>query len=283
MSSTLREVTEMTGHLLPAPTVQHRQLQTEQGTIHYVEAGAGEPIVLIHGGHGAWVHWIANIDALAKNRRVIALDLPGFGNSYDPGRLLELSGYAQVVGAFIATLGLRNVALVGFSFGTLVAATVASNEPRTVTSLALINPPGIGTRTAEGNALPARMSALAKEQGLHAGVAGTLNELMLFNKDLINDALIDLIADCVKRTRHATRPISRASQMMPILERVSQKTTVLIGAKDPFHCHELDGRSARINRALGTEAARVVSGAAHWVQYDQPDFFNRTLLEFIDA
>jgi 2-hydroxy-6-oxonona-2,4-dienedioate hydrolase len=271
----------MTAGSIPSPVVQHRELQTAGGPIHYVEAGAGDPVLLIHGGHGAWVHWIANIDALAENRRVLALDLPGFGHSYVPERRLELSGYAAVVSSFIEALGLRNTALVGFSFGTLVSATVASNEPAAVASLTLINPPGIGDRTAQAMALPERLSALAKEQGLHAGVAGTLNEVMLCNRHLINPALIDLIADCVKRTRHATRSLSRQSQMIPILEKVSQKTMVLLGAKDPYHCHELGGRSARINRALGADSVKVVNDAAHWVQYDRPDSFNQTLLEFI--
>lgn len=129
------------------PAVLHRQLPTADGEIHYVEAGAGEPVLLIHGGHGAWVHWMANIDALAQHRRVLALDLPGFGHSYDPGRRPDLSGYAAVVGSFIAALGLCNVALVGFSFGALVATTIASKQPDAVKSLVLINP-ALGARLA---------------------------------------------------------------------------------------------------------------------------------------
>jgi 2-hydroxy-6-oxonona-2,4-dienedioate hydrolase len=283
MWSTLSEAIEMTAGSIPSPAVQHRELQTPEGPIHYVEAGSGAPVLLIHGGHGAWVHWIANIDALARHRRVLALDLPGFGHSYGTEHRPEVADYAAAVSSFIEALGLRNTALVGFSFGTLVAATVASNEPGAVSTLTLINPPGIGERTAAANALPERLSALAKEQGLHAGVAGSLNEVMLNNKHLINPALIDLIADCVTRTRHATRSLSRKSQMIPILEKVSQNTMVLLGAKDPYHCHELDGRSARINRALGTESVKVIGDAAHWVQYDQPDIFNQTLLEFISV
>lgn len=273
----------MAAGLIPTPAVRHHELQTPQGPIHYVEAGSGDPVLLIHGGHGAWVHWIANIDALARHRRVLALDLPGFGHSYGTDQRPELADYAAAVSSLIKALGLRNVALAGFSFGTLVAATAASNEPDAVSSLTLINPPGIGERTAAANALPERLSALAKEQGLHAGVAGSLNEVMLFNKHLINPALIDLIADCVTRTRHATRSLSRQSQMIPILEKVSQRTMVLLGAKDPYHCHELEGRGARINRALGTESVKVIDDAAHWAQYDQSDLFNRTLLEFISA
>src|ERR1700757_5180211 len=48
--------------------------------------GSGPPVLLAHGGHGAWSHWIRNIDALAAERTVWALDLPGLGESALPPR-----------------------------------------------------------------------------------------------------------------------------------------------------------------------------------------------------
>jgi 2-hydroxy-6-oxonona-2,4-dienedioate hydrolase len=265
------------------PSIHHREWQSADGTIHYVEAGTGDPVLLIHGGHGAWVHWIANIEALAQHRRVVALDLPGFGHSYAPQRRLEVEEYAAVVSGFIDALGLRNTALAGFSFGTLVAATLAGMRPDAISSLTLINPPGIGERSAEALAIPERLAALAREQGVQAGVAGTLRELMLFNKAHITSELIDLIVDCVRRTHYETRSLSRRAQTVSLLERLSQRVMVLIGADDPYHRHELEGRRERINRALGTDSVTIVAEAAHWLQYDQRDFFNRALLEFISG
>jgi 2-hydroxy-6-oxonona-2,4-dienedioate hydrolase len=250
--------------------------------VHYVEAGVADaaPLLLIHGGHGCWAHWIANIDALARQLRVIALDLPGFGESADPGALPDVVDFAVCVRALIEQLQLRNITLVGFSFGTLVAVTVAVAEPNRVVSLVLVNPPGVGDRTAAALALPRRLSELAKEHGLRAGVTGTLKEMMLCNHELINDELISLIANCVRRTRYPTRQISRQSQLIPILENVRQRTLVIFGGNDPFHCHDLEGRSELVNRALGAKVTKIIPSAAHWVQYDRPDQFNQTLLEF---
>jgi 2-hydroxy-6-oxonona-2,4-dienedioate hydrolase len=264
------------------PTIQHRQLQTATGAIHYVEAGDDHPLLLIHGGHGHWGHWIANIDALAQHRKVLALDMPGFGLSYIPERRLELAEYAEAIGSFIEALGLREIAVAGFSFGTLVAATVAAEQPDAVTSLTLINPPGVGKVSREAMAINERQSALAKEHGLRAGVAGTLKELMLYNADFIDEALINLLADCVTHTRYATHTLSRHAQLTAILEKVSQKTMVLLGANDPYQRHELMERSALINRAVGTDCVHIIQNAAHWLQYEQADVFNRTLLKFID-
>lgn len=277
------EVTEVAAQALGFAPVKHNNVHTTAGLIHYVEMGVGDPVLLIHGGHGGWVHWIANIDGLARQRRVVALDLPGFGDSHTPSHRLDVSEYSAVVGSLIDALGLRNIALVGFSFGTFVAATLAAARPDAVSFLTLVNPPGIGERSAAAIAIPGRLSALAKEQGLKAGVAGTLKELMLHDSDQITAPLVDLIADCVARTRYETRSLSRKTQMIPLLENVTQRTMVLIGAEDPYQRHELGARRERINRALGAECVTIVDAAAHWLQYERAEFFNRAVLDFIDG
>ncbi|TAK66484.1 MAG: alpha/beta fold hydrolase, partial [Betaproteobacteria bacterium] len=51
--------------------------------------GQGRPVVLLHGGAGSWLHWIKNIDALARSRAVWAPDIPGFGDSDLPADNLD--------------------------------------------------------------------------------------------------------------------------------------------------------------------------------------------------
>src|SRR5207248_1155184 len=60
-----------------------RQAALSGGTLSYVDYGAGEgpPVVMIHGLGGNWAAWLENIPAVATRRRVIAVDLPGFGRS----------------------------------------------------------------------------------------------------------------------------------------------------------------------------------------------------------
>ena len=88
--------------------------------------GAGAPLVLLHGGHGSWMHWLRNVEALAAQHEVWIPDMPGFHDSELP----ELSGVDALADALIATLDTlvgRNqpVDLAGFSFGGLVAAQFA--------------------------------------------------------------------------------------------------------------------------------------------------------------
>lgn len=261
--------------------IAHRDIALSGGRLHYVEAGSGDPVLLVHGGHGGWIHWMANVKPLSAHCRVLAVDLPGFGRSYDPGRCLMPEEHAEVLAEFLAQLKIESVALVGFSFGTLVASTLTVRRPDLVRVLTLLNPPGVGQRSPEALALPARLSALAKAQGRRAGVEGTLRELMLCHHELVDDDLIDLLGDSIARTRYVTRSVSQSSDTFSLLKQVTRKTMVLIGERDPFHSNDLEGRRKSIDAVLGAGAVRIVPGAAHWLQYDRPDSFNQALLDFI--
>jgi pimeloyl-ACP methyl ester carboxylesterase len=67
-------------HWKPVPA--HR-VQAGGITLHWREWGQGQPLVLLHGGHGSWMHWVRNIECFARHYRVLVPDLPGFGASDD--------------------------------------------------------------------------------------------------------------------------------------------------------------------------------------------------------
>lgn len=205
--------------------------------------------------------------------------MPGFGHSYDPGRCLEPAEHAEVIAELLDKIEINDVTVVGFSFGSLVATTLALERPDLVGSLVLVNPPGVGARSADALAIPARVSAITRAHGRREGIAANLRELMLCHWELIDTALIDLVSDSVARTRYVTRGISQQSQTLQLLGRVTQGVKVLIGERDPFHSNDLPGRVLAIDEVLGRGAADIVPDAAHWLQYDRPDRFNEVLLE----
>jgi 2-hydroxy-6-oxonona-2,4-dienedioate hydrolase len=67
-------------------------------------AGNGPPMVLLHGGHGSWTHWIRNVDVLAEHHRVVAFDLPGYGASPDVPDDLSLDDYVSWVADAVSTV-----------------------------------------------------------------------------------------------------------------------------------------------------------------------------------
>src|SRR5437588_1834255 len=80
---------------------QEHLRSTEIGGRHvqYVElgAGSGPPIVFVHGLAGNWQNWLENLPRFAQERRVVALDLPGFGGSEMPADDISISGYGRTV------------------------------------------------------------------------------------------------------------------------------------------------------------------------------------------
>ncbi|WP_075296845.1 MULTISPECIES: alpha/beta fold hydrolase [unclassified Pseudonocardia] len=112
--------------------------------IRYVDEGEGPAVVLIHGLGGSWQTWLENIPALARDHRVIALDLPGFGGSeaLPPQRTTEC--FVDVIAELLAGLGITQAVIVGHSLGGLVATMVAEQRPELARGLVLVSAGSIG-------------------------------------------------------------------------------------------------------------------------------------------
>lgn len=118
----------------------------------YVDLGDSRkpPILFIHGLGGSWRVWLENIVPMARDRRVIALDLPGFGTSPHRPELLRFDSYAEVVRDFCHLLELPPVVAIGNSFGGWICAEVARTSPNRVAALVLVDAAGIPPTRVEG-------------------------------------------------------------------------------------------------------------------------------------
>lgn len=116
-------------------------LQTRAGRISTVSAGEGDPVVCIHGLGGTKASFLPTLAALADSHRVVALDLPGFGDSEKPLRAAYDAPYfADAVVALLDELDLERAHLVGNSMGGRVAIELALLHPERVERLALLSP-----------------------------------------------------------------------------------------------------------------------------------------------
>jgi len=127
---------------------QLKQVEIDRIPVNYVDVGSGDqdPVVLVHGLGGQWQNWLENIPRLALDRRVVAMDLPGFGLTPEPEyEELSIPGYGRFVNALCDKLGLGEVELVGNSMGGYVAAEVAIQFPERVSRLVLVSAAGISS------------------------------------------------------------------------------------------------------------------------------------------
>jgi pimeloyl-ACP methyl ester carboxylesterase len=124
-----------------------RQVEVDGRPVNYVDIGSGnrDPVVFVHGLGGQWQNWLENIPRAAQERRVIALDLPGFGLSPMPRDKITISGYGRTVNALCDQLALGVVEVVGNSMGGYIGAEVAIQFPERVDRLILVSAAGISS------------------------------------------------------------------------------------------------------------------------------------------
>ena len=111
--------------------------------VNVIDMGEGDAIVFIHGLSGAWVNWLENIPHFARDHRVIAMDLPGFGHSPMPAEKISISGYGRIVDELLDALGIDRAGVVGNSMGGFFGAEVALAFGTRVDRLVLISAAGI--------------------------------------------------------------------------------------------------------------------------------------------
>ncbi|WP_159982019.1 MULTISPECIES: alpha/beta fold hydrolase [unclassified Novosphingobium] len=110
--------------------------------IHYLDEGAGPPVLLLHGSYLDVHAYDAWARVLARDHRVVRLDRPAFGlTGHDPHSAAGYEREAEVVSAFADVLGIRGAVLVGASSGGTTAARIAARRPDLVSRLVLINFP----------------------------------------------------------------------------------------------------------------------------------------------
>lgn len=122
-----------------------RWVHVQGRAINLVELGSGEPVLFVHGLGGSWTNWLEQLPVLAARRRVIALDLPGFGHSPMPASSVSIDGYAHLLQGLLEALEIESAAVVGNSMGGEIAVELALAAPALVERLVLVSPAGIST------------------------------------------------------------------------------------------------------------------------------------------
>jgi pimeloyl-ACP methyl ester carboxylesterase len=281
--------------------VKDRHVDLGDVRLHYVEAGEGPLVILLHGFPEFWYSWRFQIPALANaGFRVVAPDMRGYNLSEKPEGVesYRVEHLARDVEALIRTLGEDRAAVVGHDWGGVVAWTAAMRHPQAVERLAILNVPHPG-RFGEGLRNPRQLRKSWYVFALQLpGPLGRFVEKRVFGwvkynfrRDPVRSGTfteedIRRYAEAISRPGALTasanyyRALFRRppAQTRPLLRRIEAPVLVVWGEKDRYLVPEL----AEPDPAWVPDArVERLPDASHWVQQDAPEKVNDLLIRFL--
>ena len=253
---------------------------------HYLETGAGHPVILLHPIPGDARTWRYNVDALSSRLRALALDLPSWGRSESrKGFDHSLESQADYVAHFMKTLGLSQASLVGASLGGLVALEFSLKYPRLVDRLVITGTEILGAKSIERFLRPA---SFLQRQILRRGSAGAIRRLFegcYADPEAVPKVLVHSYANHLARakagealaaTHHALT--ARLAGLREDLAKIGVPTLVIRGARDRF----CSGDNARfLTDGLPDATLAELPNAGHHAQDESPAGFNNHVLPFL--
>ena len=197
--------------------------------------GGGPPLVLLHGASGSWTHWIRNVLPLAARFRVLAPDMPGFGDSDTPPEPHTADGLADLVVAGLDDIlpAPATLDLAGFSFGGIIGGLVAARLGRRVPRLVLLGSGGLGLGPLPSRPLQRIEAAMAPEE-VRRVHRDNLRMLMLGSPESADDLAVSLQIENLKRARFKSGTIPQSDALRRALPAIRARIAGIWGGRDAF-------------------------------------------------
>jgi len=247
------------------------------------EWGEGSPVILLHGGFGSWTHWIRNIPALSTHHRVLVPDMLSFGESDDlpEGQPVEMMTKALVYGVESLIQSMDKINIVGFSFGTLPASTLAKaireKHAGLQGQLVLVAPAGLGLTVGRLSQLQSIRTSESDTEKREI-IRQNLNTMMIVDPGRITEETIDLQIANVARKRLTAKPPSRSDLLIKTCNNLQiDRINIIYGTKDIYKMRTEPAYSKALVKVHPGLVINEVEGAGHWVQYENPKAFNAIL------
>jgi pimeloyl-ACP methyl ester carboxylesterase len=259
--------------------------------IHYVEAGDGEPVVLLHGFPEFWFSWRKQIPALAAaGFRAIAPDLPGYNDSSKPADVLTytMASQARIFAEFITTVA-RRCTLVGHDWGGFVAWFTAMLHPEIISKLVILNaahpaPLGREMKRQLGQRLRLTYQLLFQPPRLPELLMPSVLPAMMRRAGRFTEEEIDVYREAWRKpgaTRGMAnfyRAMRRSRSLRSLIRPIDIPTLLIWGDRDPVFTRQTTENFGDWVPNLRVEH---IEKAGHFVQTDAPERVNALLIEFL--
>lgn len=252
--------------------------------IAYLDSGgAGAPLVLVHGFGGDKDNWVRVARSLRGPMRVIALDLPGYGESDAPAdAAYSIAAQVEHLHAFLAQIGLTRAHLGGHSMGGNIVASYAAKYPNQVASLWLVAPSGV--ERAPTSELRLRIEQTGQNALIPRSAAEyrEMIDWVMTQPPLMPQRLLAVMADravaaSTLRTRQFEQLMQESHHLEGLIDGLPIPTHILWGERDrSLHVGGADVLAGLIPGATRT----LLPGIGHVPQLEDPDTTAQDYLAF---
>lgn len=240
--------------------------------------GYGPPVILLHGNFGSWTHWLKTIPTLARTHRVIAPDMPGFGDSDPMPAKFSISDIATRL--HLASREIvegEKVDIVGFSFGGMVAGELARLCGEDARKLVLVSSGrGLGIKYVPLPPLLSWRTLTTPEERL-AAHRRNLEILMISKPERVDDLAVVLQARNAERTTLRYLRDETGNPLRRCLEQLTCDIAGIWGCDDPMIGPYIEERRDALRRIQPDAETVFIPDAGHWVQYEAPAAFDEAL------
>ena len=249
-----------------------RTVQISDQEARVLDAGSGPVVVVLHGWGGRIESMAPVIECLSESFRVVAIDLPGFGESPIPHGTWGTADYAAFVRDVLGSLGIERAHLVGHSFGAKTSLHLAATYGSLVDKLVLVGSSGL--RAAPS--MTARIKRVTSKTAKAVGKLGPLGRAL-------RDAAYRRLASEDYRNAGPMRPIFVKvvnEDLAGLLPSVRSSTLLVWGGDDdavPL------AHARKMEAAIPDAGLVVFEGAGHFAYLDDPQRFCRVIRHFLGA
>src|SRR5436309_9008469 len=246
--------------------------------VHYVDAGTGSPVILLHGLADDIGVWESAIAPLAAKYRVVALDQIGFGRSDKPLLNYRASTFVDFLDGFLNELKIDRASLVGNSLGGWVAADFALAHPERIDRLVLCDAAGYAAvpKTMDPRALNALRLA-SREDIRYLGPLTFRDKRFYEDVDLAFKQRVTA-GDSYTVSQFLDSMIRGEDVLDGQLGAIEKPTLILWGRDDKLIPVRF---AARFNKEINASQLRIIDGCGHMPHVECPEKFNDALLQFL--
>ena len=232
--------------------------------VYYVEEGQGEPLILLHGGLGSAEDFAHQIPTLARHFRVIAFERSGHGHTADTNDAFTFESMVDQTASFIEAIGLKDVNIIGWSDGAIVALLLAISRPDLVKKMVSIG--GLAETMAQSAETRQWIQSMSPEK---------------FPKEFVSrygeaspdgPAHFPVVLEKTKRLWLTEPHIKNAD-----LARIRASTLIMAADKEDLPIEH----TVEMFQAIKGAQLCIIPGATHFLMSEKPELANSAMLAFL--